>query len=148
MNYTFFWQGHPADDRRIHGMGFAVWNSMLHCTEEPRGITECIMSLQVKTANSHMLLLSIYKPSLWLPCSPNLCCGSQRPTVCSGKFQYIAVHGVGKMNKNSQRLLELCSDTGLYTSKAHYVTEHLGTNWIYSALPYRSALHEQHMHLS
>ena len=28
-NYTFFWQGHELDDRRLHGVGFAVRNTLL-----------------------------------------------------------------------------------------------------------------------
>ena len=34
-DYTFFWQGKPKDEKREHGVGFAVKNSLLNMIEAP-----------------------------------------------------------------------------------------------------------------
>ena len=44
-NYTFYWQGKSSDQPRQHGVGFAVRNSLVGCTEPPsQALRGCLPS--------------------------------------------------------------------------------------------------------
>uniref|UniRef100_H2ZRY8 Endonuclease/exonuclease/phosphatase domain-containing protein n=1 Tax=Latimeria chalumnae TaxID=7897 RepID=H2ZRY8_LATCH len=64
--YTFFWKGKPANDRRVHGVGFAIKNQIVsQMTEFPAGINECLMTLRLQLANnSSATVISTYAPTL------------------------------------------------------------------------------------
>ncbi len=64
QDYTFFWQGKEPEEPRIHGVGFAVRNSMLSSIETPSGGTPRILSLHLSTSTGPVNILSIYAPTL------------------------------------------------------------------------------------
>lgn len=130
--YTFFWQGKASGEARIHGVGFAVRNKLMSKVELGNDGTERILTIKVNTTLGPVTLVSTYAPTL--AASPEdkdafynqlsslirdippeqqlLLLGdfnarvgndSEHWPTCIGKF------GVGKMNENGQRLLELCS---------------------------------------
>ena len=131
-DYTFFWQGRSIEEPRLHGVGFAVKNSLLPMIVPPTGGSERILSLCLSTSSGMVNVISAYAPTL---CSPqemkdqfyedldniinkipetehiillgdfNARVGAEHSSWpdCLGHF------GVGKMNDNGQRLLELCS---------------------------------------
>ena len=45
-DYTFFWQGKAPEEHRVHGVGFAVRNSLLPSVEPPSEGTARILSLR------------------------------------------------------------------------------------------------------
>lgn len=48
-NFTFFWHGKRSDDRREHGVGFAVRNTLLQCITSPVATSERIITLRVNS---------------------------------------------------------------------------------------------------
>ncbi|KAI8516668.1 hypothetical protein Bbelb_052490 [Branchiostoma belcheri] len=64
--FTFFWKGLPQEDRRIHGVGFAIRNSLLKDLEEiPTGVNERLMTLRLKLNNrQNATVISCYAPTL------------------------------------------------------------------------------------
>ena len=64
QDYTFFWQGIEPDEPRLHGMGFAVRNSLLSAVEPPSSGTAYILSLHLMTSSGPVSFLSIYVPTL------------------------------------------------------------------------------------
>uniref|UniRef100_H3A8R6 Endonuclease/exonuclease/phosphatase domain-containing protein n=1 Tax=Latimeria chalumnae TaxID=7897 RepID=H3A8R6_LATCH len=64
--YTFFWKGKPANDRQVHGIGFAIKNQIVsRMTEFPAGINERLMTLCLQLANnSSATVMSAYTPTL------------------------------------------------------------------------------------
>lgn len=131
-NYTFFWKGKASEEPRIHGVGFAIKNSLLQMIAPPTGGSERILSLTLSTSSGKVNILSIYAPTL---CSPqetkdqfyeNLDSEIRKIPVSEhivllGDFnarvgsdhdswsENLGHFGIGKMNENGQRLLELCS---------------------------------------
>lgn len=63
-DYTIFWQGREPQERRQHGVGFAVRNSLLSSIEPPNRGTERILSLRLQTASGPVNILSCYAPTL------------------------------------------------------------------------------------
>ncbi|XP_062862816.1 uncharacterized protein LOC134324867 [Trichomycterus rosablanca] len=64
--YTFFWKGKPANEPQIHGMGFAIKNSLINYLYElPVGINERLMTIRLMLASSQMAtVISVYAPTL------------------------------------------------------------------------------------
>jgi len=64
--YTFFWKGKPANQPRIHGVGFAIRNDLLcRLTEQPVGVSERLMTLRIGLENNrYATLISAYAPTL------------------------------------------------------------------------------------
>ena len=50
-DYTFFWQGKAPEEHRVHGVGFAVRNSLLPSVEPPSEGTARILSLRLTTTS-------------------------------------------------------------------------------------------------
>ena len=46
-DYTFFWQGKSEQERRLHGVGFAVKNKLMTSVTPPTNGSERILSLQL-----------------------------------------------------------------------------------------------------
>jgi hypothetical protein len=112
-------------ERRIYGVGFAVRNSVLLSVEPPSQGTERILSLRLITSLGPTHILNVYAPTHFftaetkdafyedletrireIPDKENLFLHGADHTSwprCIGHF------GVGKLNENGQRLLELCS---------------------------------------
>uniref|UniRef100_H3AV30 Endonuclease/exonuclease/phosphatase domain-containing protein n=1 Tax=Latimeria chalumnae TaxID=7897 RepID=H3AV30_LATCH len=60
--YAFFWKGKPANDKRVHGIGFAIKNQIVRF---PAGINEHLMSLRLQLANnSSATVINAYAPTL------------------------------------------------------------------------------------
>ena len=64
QDYTFFWQGKEPDEPRLHGMGFAVRNSLLSAVESQFSGTACILTLHFLTSLGPVNFLSIDAPTL------------------------------------------------------------------------------------
>lgn len=64
--YTFFWKGKPADEPRIHGVGFAIKNQLVrHLSELPVGISERLMTIRLALSNNQTAtVVSAYAPTL------------------------------------------------------------------------------------
>jgi len=64
--YTFSWKGLHSDDRRIHGVGFAIRTSLLsQITESPVGINAPLMTLRLPLIKGrYMTVVSAYAPTL------------------------------------------------------------------------------------
>ena len=67
QDYTFYWQGKEPEEPRLHGVGFAVKNSLLSAVEPPSQGTSRILSLRLSTSSGPVNILSAYAPTL---CSP------------------------------------------------------------------------------
>ncbi|KAI8737310.1 craniofacial development protein 2 [Biomphalaria glabrata] len=63
-DYTFFWKGKAQDETRIHGVGFAVKNSLLPMIVPPVGGSERLLSISMMTASGKVTLISAYAPTL------------------------------------------------------------------------------------
>jgi len=153
QDYTFFWQGKGEEEARLHGVGFAVKNSLLSAIEPPTDGTERILSLRLSTSAGYVTILSVYAPTLssapevkdkfyeeldaavgkvpetehlFLLGDFNARVGRDHDSWpdCLGQF------GIGKMNENGQRLLELCSYRKLCITNTFFNTKlHHRTSW-------------------
>ena len=142
-NYTFYWQGKSSDQPRQHGVGFAVRNSLVGCTEPPIAGTERLLALRLLTSSGVANILTAYAPTLCstaeekdkfyqaldeklsgIPSSEGLyLLGDFNARVganheawpsCLGSF------GRGKINENGQRLLELSCQHGLCVTNTYF----------------------------
>ncbi|KAI8505331.1 hypothetical protein Bbelb_174400 [Branchiostoma belcheri] len=130
-SYTFFWQGKTSEEPREHGVGFAIRNTLLHMIEPPSGGTERIITIRLSTHEGPVNLLSVYAPTLQatsevkdlfyeqldsvlkaIPTSEHIfMLGDFNARVGADHeswYDVLGHHGIGKMNENGQRLLELC----------------------------------------
>ena len=64
QDYTFFWQEKDPDEPRLHGLGFAVRNSLLSGVEPPSSGRGCIPFHHLLTSLGPVIILSIYIPIL------------------------------------------------------------------------------------
>ena len=142
-NYTFFWQGLSQDDPRRHGVGFAVKNSLSAAIEPPTGGTERILALRLSTTAGFVNLLSIYAPTLCstpeakdqfyealdeaisrIPSTEGLYLLGDFNARVGADFDTwpscLGHHGVGRMNENGQRLLELCCHHRLCVTNTYF----------------------------
>jgi len=142
-DYTFFWKGLSQDEPRQHGVGFAVRNSLLASVETPTGGSSRLLVLRMKTSMGNINILSAYAPTLTstpeakdqfyealedaLSCIPKSECiyllGAFNARVgadwqvwptCLGHY------GLGRLNENGQRLLELCCHHGLCITNSYF----------------------------
>ena len=142
-DYTFFWRGKASNERRIHGVGFAVRNTLLNQIVEPSGGSERLLRMSLHTTTGTVNLISVYAPTqmaesdtkdqfyddldrelrsvpateeVFLLGDFNARVGSDREAWpdCLGSY------GVGKMNDNGQRLLELCTYYGFCISNTFF----------------------------
>ena len=147
-HYTFFWHGKPKKDRREHGVGFAVRNTLAKSVEIGENGSERVLSLRLRTSTGCATLVSAYAPTLCgeeadkdefyeqlhnlvssIPERDHLILlGDFNARVgddhvawgnCLGKFGY------GKMNSNGQRLLELCSWHKLCVTNSFFHTKQI-----------------------
>lgn len=142
-NYTFFWKGKKDGERREHGVGFAVRNCLLGCIETPSCISERIMVLRLKSATGPVTLISAYAPTLNADtdvkdnfyedlrvCLENVHASDK--LLLLGDFnarignksenwpECIGNHGIGNINENGQRLLELCASYSLCVTNTYF----------------------------
>ncbi|XP_047480569.1 craniofacial development protein 2-like [Penaeus chinensis] len=145
-DYTFYWHGKPKDERREHGVSFAVKNSLLKMIEPPTNGSERILTMRLNTTTCPVTLISVYAPTLMassdtkdefyenlcatlLKVPPkdqvillgdfNACVGSDYEAwpSCLGKLN------VGKVNENGQRLLEFCTRLNLCVANSFFQTK-------------------------
>lgn len=144
-DYTFFWQGKDPEEHRVHGVGFAVRNSLISSIDPPSDGTARILSLRLTTNSGPVNIISAYAPTLcssaeakdnfyeelenaikstdseqlYLLGDFNARIGSDHASWprCIGHF------GVGKLNENGQRLLELCSLHDLCITNTFFSTK-------------------------
>ncbi|XP_037794156.1 uncharacterized protein LOC119589633 [Penaeus monodon] len=146
-------KGKKPEEPRVHGVGFAVKNSLLSTAESPSSGTARILSLRPSTFSGPVNILSVHAPTLCssaeikdqfyeeldatirdIPATDQLYLlgdfnarvGSDRDSwpSCIGHF------GIGKMNENGQRLLELCSYHDLcITSTFFAIKPHRRVSW-------------------
>ena len=145
-HFTFFWHGKPAGEPREHGVGFAVRNSLMSSIVQPSEGTERILALKLNTPAGLANLISAYAPTLTSQddakdkfydelgttlshCPPkeflyilgdfNARVGADHQSwpTCLGMF------GIGKMNSNGQRLLELCCHHNLCITNTFFHTK-------------------------
>lgn len=138
---TFFWQGKSAEHHREH-----VRNILLKIVEPGEKGCERLLTLSLHTSDGQISLISAYAPTLTLtpeakdefysnlnvvikniPNNGQLVLlgdfnareGANRDSwpSCLGSF------GVGKVNDNGQRLLELCSYHGLCVTNTFFQTK-------------------------
>ena len=146
QDYMFFWQGKEPDEPWLHGMVFAVRNSLLSAVEPPSSGTACILSLCLSTSSVLLNFLSIYAPTLSspaenkdefyeelessikeIPATEHLyLLGDFNAQVGANHASWpscISHFGVSKLNENWQRLLEVCSYYDLSITKTFFGTK-------------------------
>ncbi|KAK4304675.1 hypothetical protein Pmani_003214 [Petrolisthes manimaculis] len=67
QDYTLFWQGREPGEPRMHGMGFAVKNTLLSSIEPPSKGTARTLSLRLSTSSGPANIVSVYAPTLGSP---------------------------------------------------------------------------------
>jgi hypothetical protein len=130
-SYTFFWQGKSSEEPRIHGVGFAVKNSLVGLIDLPPTGTDRILVLRLTTSSGTANIISAYAPTLCstpeekdqfydrldrvvsgIPRAENLyLLGDFNARVGADYESWptcLGIHGIGKINENGQRLLEFC----------------------------------------
>ncbi|XP_063590370.1 uncharacterized protein LOC134767242 [Penaeus indicus] len=152
-DYTFFWQGQELHERRLYGVDFAVRNSLLSTIESPSSGTPQVLSLRLTTSSGLANILSVYAPTLcstveakdqfykeleakirqisakehlFLHGDFNARVGADLDSWprCIGHF------GIGNINENGQRLLELCSFHDLCLTNTFFATKlHRRVSW-------------------
>ncbi|XP_047485879.1 uncharacterized protein LOC125036961 [Penaeus chinensis] len=145
-DYTFYWHGKPKDERREHGVGFAVKNSLLKMIEPPTNSSERILTMRLNTTTCPVTLISVYAPTLMASSDTkdefyeNLCAtllkvppkdhvillGDFNARVGSDYEAWPSCLGklnVGKVNENGQRLLEFCTRLNLCVANSFFQTK-------------------------
>ena len=152
--YTFYWRGLPQEERRIHGVGFAIKNSLLRSLHSaPIGISERLMKLRLPLSNNRFAtILSCYAPTLdasadvsdvfyerldseirQTPQSDKIIVlGDFNARVGNNHMAWENVlgrHGIGNMNMNGHRLLTLCAQNELFITNTAFQLKdaHKGT---------------------
>ena len=145
-DYTFFWQGKSFDEPRQHGVGFAVRNNLLNMVEPGNSGSERLLTLRLNTTAGPVTLVSVYAPTLSAtPDTKDEFYDQLSATISniSDKEQLILLgdfnarvgadqrswpsclgeFGIGKMNDNGQRLLELCAYHNLCIANSFFKTK-------------------------
>ena len=144
-NYTFFWQGKNADERHEHGVGFAVRNTLLPMTLPPTEGNDRVLALSIQTSHGPAHILSVYAPTLYssdetkdrfyedldlvlnkIPASDYLfVLGDFNARVGADHSSWtdsIGHFGIGNMNENGQRVLEMCTQHKLCVTNTYFQT--------------------------
>ena len=131
QRYTFFWQGKSIEEKREHDVGFTVKNSLLTVTEPPVNGSARILTIRLSTRAGRANIMGVYAPTLCctadskdqfyeeldvaidnIPKTEQLyILGDFNARVVAEHEAWptcLGHHGMGKMNENGQRLLELC----------------------------------------
>ena len=145
-DYTFYWQWKGSGEHREYGVGFAVRNSLLSMSEPGSNGSERLLTLRLNTTAGPVTLVSVYAPTMSATSDTkdefyenlaaiissvpnneqlillgdfNARVGANHDTwpSCIGQF------GVGKMNENGQRLLELCTYHDLCIANSYFRTK-------------------------
>ena len=144
--YTFYWSGYPAQVQKLHGVGFAVKNSLAHLVTAT-AISARLMKITLPLYwKRNLTIYSCYAPTLDTPeeekdtfyeqLDQEL---QQIPTsdkvILLGDFNarvgsshqawsgVIGKHGIGKANANGYRLLSFCSRNQLVITNTIFQTK-------------------------
>ena len=142
-NYTFFWKGLSQGEPRQHGVGFAVWNSLLASVETPTGGSFRLLVLRMKTSRGSVNILSAYastltstpeaKDQFYKALEDALSCILKLEGICLlGDFNTcvgadwqvwptcLGHYGIGRLNENGQRFPKLCCHHGLCITNSYF----------------------------
>ncbi|KAG7305186.1 hypothetical protein JYU34_009222 [Plutella xylostella] len=142
-NYSFFWKGRNNGERREHGVGFAVRNGLLGCIQTPEYLSERLMTLRLMSTAGPITFISAYSPTLKAPADVKdkfyedlqrvlekvqasdklLLLGDFNARIGRNTNDWpecIGSHGLGNMNENGQRLLELCALNSLCVTNTYF----------------------------
>ena len=145
-DYTFYWQGKGSGEHREYGVGFAVRNSLLSMIEPGSNGSERLLTLRLNTTAGRVTLVSVYAPTMSATLDTkyefheNLAAiissvPNNEQLILLGDFNarvgadhdtwpsFIGQFGVGKMNENGQRLLELCTYHDLCIANSYFRTK-------------------------
>ena len=143
---TFYWQGKSSNEPREHGVGFSVRNTLLSMIEPGSVSSERLLTLRLNTNAVPVTLVSVYAPTLtYTPDATDEFYESLATTISSipSKKQLILLgdfnarvgadhdswpsclgqFGVGRMNENGQRLLELCTFHNMCIANSFFKTK-------------------------
>ena len=146
QDYTFFWKGRAAEETRIHGVGFAVKNTLIQSVTEPSGGNERILAISLQTRAGKVHLISIYAPTLDADSEVKdqfyedlsdvvSAIPAEEEMILLGDFNarvgrdndawsgILGPHGVGNLNENGQRLLEMCTFHNLSVMNTFFKTK-------------------------
>ena len=142
--YTIFWKGKPSGEKREEGVGFAIKSDLVSKLNElPRGITERLMTLRLHLSNGRFAtLISAYAPTMDsteekksafyeslkevianIPISDKVVLlGDFNARVGTDweTWNCLGHHGIGKVNENGLRLLQLCTELNLFISSTQF----------------------------
>lgn len=154
--YVFYWFGKPKDKKREFGVGFAIKKRLVSMLEElPTGINERIMTLRLPlTHHRYATCISVYAPTMTN--SPetissfyeNLKSTIQKvpaddKIILLGDFNArvgtdfetwapLGRFGLGNMNENGLRLLQICTELDLAIGNTHFRTKSkYKTTWMH-----------------
>ena len=142
-HYTFFWQGYSEEQPRLHGVGFAIKNTLIDSVTTPTGISERIMTLRLNTKSGFTNIVCVYAPTLTSPSEDKNAfydalqaavdkIPSREDLIVLGDFNArvgadhsvwpncIGHFGIGTINENGQRLLELCSQNAFCVTNTYF----------------------------
>lgn len=143
-DYTIFWCGRK--DFRREGVGFAIRNTLLGCCSSPVSHSSRITSISFNTRNGIINLVGVYAPTLdtddsekdefydhleqilrRIPQSEYLVVlGDFNARVGRESDRWphcVGGQGVGKLNANGQRVLELCSSMSLCVTNTYFANK-------------------------
>ena len=141
--YTLFWFGKPKGERRDGGVGFAIRTTLVDQLECPSSISDRIMKLRVPlSCGRYLSILSVYAPTLQATedtltsfygalLTAITSIPKEEKLILLGDFNArvgrehetwdaLGHYGVGNMNSNGLRLLELCSECNLAVSNTFF----------------------------
>ena len=147
-SYTFFWQGHPRNQPKQHGVGFAVKISLTAAIIPPSEGTERILSIGLSTSSGLVSLFSVYAPTLTsTPVEKDIFYAALDEAISKvsrteglyllGDFSArvgaenqawpscLGPHGTGRINENGKRLLELYCHHGLCVTNTYFQSKNL-----------------------
>ena len=115
--YTFYWKGLSQEERRIHGVGFAIRNSLLKSFHSaPIGISERLMKVRLPLSNNRFAtIFSCYAPTLAASAED------------SDTF-YELLDSELRMTPQSDKILVL-DDFNARVGKTHIMGKRLGKAW-------------------
>lgn len=153
--YTFFWKGLPANERRIHGVGFAIKNNLIDLlVEMPSGINERLMTLRLHLSRDRFATVvcayaptmdytDVAKESFYAALRAEITkCSKNDRLIVLGDFNArvgkdnslwpntIGKHGVGRCNSNGMLLLSFCAENNLViTNTLFQLRNRFKTSW-------------------